>query len=226
MTLKDDIDRANPNTLSDACRIIKLGQTLLQDTKQTIRRLNIHALGRTAWDGLTLDCPAQPDDCKAARLLMVRTLASGVAVQEYTLDANDTTPATLHAAIQPTGNIALLAADAVTSVDIEYMPARGDVMEAVVPVVASFAAIPAAMLARGVIYLCECEALAAALVGNKIVLTPAAGAPAATQCRLSLAKDTVQFAGADAVTSCRIKCLCGALANLGTLLESTTSNID
>jgi len=229
MTLKEAIDRSNPNTLADACRVIKLGTTLMQDVKQTIRRRNINVTdGVNVYDTATLDTIVLPDDCKAGRLLMVRTLASGVAVQEYTLNANDTVPATLNAAIQPTGNISLLRADAVTSVDIEFMPARGDMYEVTLPVVASFLTLPAAMTTPGVIYLCECEAMTiggGGLIGPKIVNTPGAGAPAAGNCRLDLAKATVQFAAADLVTSARVKCYCSSAADLYELLQGSTPDL-
>jgi hypothetical protein len=229
MTLKEAIDRSNPNTIADAYRVIKLGTTLMQDVKQTIRRRNIHVTdGVSLYDGTTLDTIQLPDDCKAGRLLMVRTLASGVVVQEYTLDANDTTPITLHAAIQPTGNIGVLSADAVTSIDIEFMPVRGDMFEVTLPVVASFLTLPAVMTTPGVVYLCQCEAMSiggGGLIGRKVVLTPGAGAPAAGQCRLDLAKATVQFAAADLVTSARVRCLCSSAADLFALLQGSTPDL-
>jgi len=47
-------------------------------------------------------------------------------------------------------------------------------------------------------------AVAAGATGRKVVLVPGSGAPAAGQARLNLAKTTVTFAGADAVTSATV----------------------
>lgn len=225
MSLKADMDRANANDLPDAFRIIKLGQTLMQDVKQTLRRYNIHVTsGVNVYDDPTLDALVLPDDCKAGRLLHARTYASGVAVQEYTLDANDTVPITLHAAIQPTGNIAVLAADAITSIDLEFMPARGDMLEVTLPAVAGVITLPVAFTTRGVIYACEVQATqigAGGLLGTKQVLAPGAGAPAAGQCRLNLAKTTITFAGADLVQAARVKCYVAAASDLYALLQSS-----
>ena len=229
MTLKAAIDRANPNTLADGCRAIKLGQTLMQNMTQAFRRRNIHVTdGVSPYDGATLDTIQLPDDCKATRLIMVRTLASGVAVQEYTLDANDATPITLHAAIQPTGNISVLTLDAITSIDIVFLPCRGDMFEVTLPVVANFLTLPAVMTTPGVIYLSQCEAMTiggGGLIGTKVVLTPAAGAPAAGQARLDLAKATVQFAAADLVMSARVRCFCAPAADLYTLLQGSVPDL-
>ncbi len=58
-------------------------------------------------------------------------------------------------------------------------------------------------------------------VGKKIILAPGAGAPAAGQARLNIAKTTVTFAVADAVTRARVKILLATQFDLQTLLDET-----
>ena len=222
MSLKDALDRANPNTLPDGCRIIKLGQTLQQDVKQALHGVDIHTdHGASPYDDATLDVIQLPDDCKAGTILRAWSKAGGAGTAAQTVDAPDSVPAVAgHIAVQPTGNIGVLAADACTAIDIEFIPRRGDMLEVELPVVAGVLTLPAAMTTPGVLYLCEAEATVAGAVGNKVVLVPAAGAPAAGQARLDVAKATVTFAAADAVTQARVKCLCAPTANLHTLLQA------
>lgn len=224
MSLKDVLDRANPNTLADACRTLKLGQTLQQDVKQTIMGLDIHAEGVSPYDAATLDTIRLPDDCKACEILRAWSRVGGAGTGAQTVDAPDATPAVAgHIAVLPTGNIGVLTADACTALDIEFIPRRGDMLEVTLPVVANVLTLPAALTANGVWNLCEAEATAitaGGLIGDHIVDAPGAGPPAAGHAMLNLAKTTVTFPAADLVVEARVKCLCGPATNLNTELQA------
>ena len=73
--------------------------------------------------------------------------------------------------------------------------------------------------------LLEAEGLVGTVVEKKIVLVPAAGAPATHNARLDVAKANVQFAVADALTSVRVKLAVVPAVDLDALLEGTSPTI-
>ena len=225
MSLKATFDRANANTLSAAFQKIQLGQTLRQDVKVSKRKVNPVALGASLYSLATLHVIVLPDDAKASSVLRAYARAGGAGTGEMTPAARHATPGSGAIAVTPSGDIAVLAADALTNVDVEYLAARYDMVELVLPVATNVLTIPSSYTDRGVLDVSEVESLAGTSAGKKIILTPGAGAPAAGQARLDVAKATITFAAADAVTSARVKIQVSALADMDALLESSAAEL-
>lgn len=221
---RDDLNRANLNTLADQAKALKLGNVLLGQLPQSKRKLNPSALGVGSYTLATLHALQLPDYSHAATVLRATVRAGGV-TGELAPQAYGATPGTGQIAVAPNGDIVVLAADAITDLDVTYVPERGDVLSPVFPVVSNVLTLPtgAPWFARGVVLLLEAEALTGTSTGKKIVLIPGAGAPAAGQARLNLAKTTITFAVADAVTRARVKLLIGQADDLQTVLNETGS---
>lgn len=217
---RNDLNRANLNTLTSQLDALKLGNALLGQLPQSKRKINPSALGVGAGNLATLHALQQPDWSPASTVVRATVRAGGV-TGELTPVAYGVTPTTGQIAVGPNGQVVVLASDAITDMDLHYLPERGDVLSAVFPVVSNVLTLPtsAPWMARGVVLLLEVEALTATLTGKKIVLIPGAGAPAAGQARLNLAKTTVTFQATDAVTRARVKLLVGQSADLQTVLN-------
>lgn len=221
MSNKEAFDRANPNTIADLLRNVGIGQILRGQLPQQLRR-KTPALATNIL--ATLQSFALPNDCKAASIVRAYARATTAAgtLGELAIQAANATPADAQIAVAPNGDIVVLAASAYTQVDVTFLPSRGDVVVLTdQEVVANVFTIPAALTARGVVYLVNCTATAAGATGAKIVLVPG-GAPAAGQCSLTTAKAGVTFAAADAVTRCTVTLLVATDQDLDTILESAT----
>jgi hypothetical protein len=223
-TQRAQIDNVNPNTMADNLRKIALGSFLQGQVPQVRRRVNQDANGVCAYNVATLDVLQLPDGGKACSIVRATVRAGGV-TGELTAAAFGATPTTGQIAVAPNGNIVTLAADAITNMDVVYLPERGDVIESVFPVASDAITLPASLTSRGVVLLLEAESVEGTLVGKLIVLTPSASAAATGQARLDLAKATVKFATADAVTRARVKLLVLAAEDLCTVLESEASTL-
>jgi hypothetical protein len=160
--------------------------------------------------GTTIDVIPLPADAKAACILRACVRAGG-STGELALSAHDATPATTHVAVTPCGDIAFdHATDAVTDVDVTYLPQVGDIAEFVLTPATGVCTLPASAVAQGVLLLIEAEVLTGSVVGKKNILAPVAGTglPATTKAQLTSNKSTVSFNNAtDAPTSCRVKVL-------------------
>lgn len=219
MGLTDSLNRANPNTLADQFRLIKLGQTIRQDIKVSLRGLDADAAGSAAEDLSTLDSIVLPDDAKAGTIFRAFAKVGGSGTGEMTVVGRHVTPTSGEIAIAPSGNIVLLAADAITSVDIEYLPERGDVEVVVeLDLDTSVLTLPTAF-SGNVMALLRADATAAGVTGRKNIFTQASGLPAAGQARLNVAGTTVSFGAADSVTRAVVTLLVNAAADLNALLE-------
>lgn len=223
-SFRSALDRTNPNTLSNGLQAIALGSLLQGQMPQCRRQVNAVGAGNAGYNLATLLAIPLPASGKAAAISRATVRAGGV-TGELTPVAYGTTPATGQIAVGPNGDIVTLAADAITDLDVTYLAERADVIETVFPVVANVISLPAAIVAQGVVLLAEVEALAGTSVGKKIVLIPGAGAPSAGQARLNLAKSTITFATADAVTRARVTLSVVAAEQLATLLESDSTII-
>lgn len=219
MGLRESLDRANPNTLADQFRLIKLGQTLRQDLKVSLRGLDADAAGSAAEDLAALDSIVLPDDAKAGIIHRAYAKLGGAGTGEMTVAARHATPGTGEIGIAPSGNIVLLAADAITSVDIEYLPERGDVEVVVELDVATSVLTLPTPFSGNVMALLRADATVGGVTGRKNIFTQAAGLPAAGQARLDVAGLTVSFGAADAVTRAIVTLLVNAAADLNALLE-------
>ncbi len=221
-TTRASLDITNPNTLADHLRVIALGSLLAGQMPQVRRNVNPDALGVSPYSLATLDAVVLPAHAKASVILRATVRAGVGGTGEYTCDPFGTTPGGADVAVSPSGDIVFLGTDVVTDVDLVYIPERGDVVEAVFPVAADVLTLPASLVTRGVVLLAEVEALEGGAVGNKIVLIPGAG-PAAGQAALGIAKGTVAFAAADAVTRARVKLVVTAAEGLAEALEATAT---
>ena len=223
-SLKNRLDAANPNVLADGLRILKVGSMLRAGT--TFRRkVNQDTAAASASQLATLDTLALPDDAKAATILRAyaRATAAAGTLGELAVQAFGATPADGQIAVAPNGDVVTLAASRYTDIDVVYQPDKYDLFEVSgIAVAANVLTIPAALTTPGVVALLQAVAVGGA-GGEKIILVPAAGAPAAGQCRLNLAKTTVTFAGADAITSATIKVAVVAGTDVDALLTAITN---
>lgn len=224
MALKDTFDRANPNTLADAFRAIGLGELLRSQLPQVKRMVTPAA---DAGVLAAVESLGLGEDHRALAVIRADARATSAAgtLGELAPQAYGATPGDAQIAVAPNGDIVVVAASGYLNVDVTYLPARGDVVELDLPVAANVATIPAAYTALGVVLLAYVESTTGGATGEFIVLVPGAGAPAAGQARLDLAKATVTFAAADAVTRCTLHLLVTASKDLDTLLEADSNLI-
>lgn len=212
-TLKDMLNKANPQELADFLRYCGLGDMVRSMTVQLCKQAPV-AGAASNYNLTTEDLILLPPDAKAAKVLRASVRAGG-AVGEFAAAVPEygDTPATTEFAISPCGDIAFIhAGDAVTDVDVMYVPAQGEVREIELSVTTGVLTLPADWVTRGVQMLLEAEATAGTITGKKIILVPLAGGgaglPATTKAQLTSNKSTVSFNNAtDAVTQARVKCL-------------------
>lgn len=200
-SFKNKLNAANPDVIADAMRIMKFGDFVRSQKTFLHKKVPV----ASGYQLATLQAFLLADDGKALTVTRAYARAGTATAGELAVVAYGTTPATGQIAVAPNGDIVVLAADAWTSVDVFYQPDAYDVAEVTLPVTTNVLTLTAALAAVGCKALLEAEAVAAGSTGKKIILVPGAGAPAAGQARLNLAKTTVTFAGADAVTSARVK---------------------
>lgn len=219
-SLKNKLDAANPNVIADGMRIVKFG-SILRASVTTLRRKDPAA---DAGSLATLEAVVLPDDGKALTILRAYARAGTGTLGELAVQAFGTTPAAGQIAVGPNGDIVVLAADAWTDLDVVYQPDKYDLAEVTLPVVANVATLPPSLITNTrVVSLLDANATAATSTGRKIILVPGAGAPAAGQARLNLAKTTVTFAGADAVTQATIKVAIVAATDADALLTAAAA---
>lgn len=223
-SLKNQINKANPNQLADFLRLLGFGDMLR--ALPTYLRKKAPATPPVAAPQLaTLQSFSLPDDAKACMILRAVSKKATAGSGELTIDAYGTTPIQGHIAVAPNGDIVMLTADAHLDVDVIYVPEKADVYELTLPVTgaAGLCALPAWLTARGAVTLLEAEVLAGTLLGPKIVLVPADGLPATTKAQLKVLKDVVQFAAADVVTSARIKVSVASKIDTDALMTASAS---
>ena len=225
-TNQDAVNRAGPNTLADAFRLMGLGDLLATQTTQTRRKENMDTNGSNSENLATVDVITLPAGAKATSIVRATVRAGGV-TGELAPDLYGVTPGTGEVAVTPNGDIATLATDAITDMDVVYLGERGDVIVTTFPVVpgTGVLTIPPSIVARGVVLLAAVNVLEGTTTGTKIILIPASSAPATTNARLSLAKDVVHFAVADAVTRAQVTLVVAASADPVAFLEADESLI-
>jgi hypothetical protein len=222
-TFRASFDRADINTLADLLRKVGLGSLLAGQVPQVRRNLNPDVLGACAYNLSTVDAIVLPAHARASAVLRATVRAGGV-TGELTPQAFGTTPTTGQIAVAPNGNIVVVATDAITDMDVVYVPERGDVIETVFPVVSHSITLPTSITTRGVVLLAEVEALEGTSTGAKKILVPG-GSPSAGQAALGIAKGTVVFAAADAVTRARVQLVVTAAEDLAAILEASATII-
>jgi hypothetical protein len=216
-TIRDAFNRANPNTLPDLFRSIGVGDLLVGQLPQVVRGASMVANGVSGYNVATLHAYA-PEGHSAGASIQRATVRAGGVTGELTVVAYGATPATTQIAVAPNGSIVTLAADAITDIDINYTPERGDVIEAVISVTSNDIVLSSILNGKKAILLLEAEVLVGTSTGKKIVLVPG-GVPAAGRANLDVPKGTIHFAVADAATRARIKLLVSATNDLTTVMN-------
>ena len=222
-TQRASLDNANASTLPDQLRLIAFGSLLQGQIPQVRRRLNPVALGTNPHTLSTLHTIVLPDGGAAASIVRATVRAGGV-TGELTPVAYGATPATTQIAVAPNGDIVVLAADAITDMDVTYIPERGDVLEAVWPVASNAVVLPSAVTSRGVVTLLEAESVEGTLTGKLRILVPG-GSATTGLAALNVAKSQVNLAAADAVVRVRLKLLVTAKEDLCSVLEATAKTL-
>lgn len=193
--LLDALGIANPE--GDRTHKIRLAQ-LIQGTPRSLRKQA--PVATPGYHGGTVQVVVLPDWFKAAAIHRA-TSRAGTVTGELTAQAYGATPATTQIAVAPNGDIQVLATDAITDLDLVYVPERLEVVELVVTTGQTYT-IPTEYTSRGVVLLQEAEGLAGS-AGKKNILVPGTVGAAGTA-KLNIAKSQVLFGDAG-ITKARIK---------------------
>lgn len=216
-SLKQALNRANPNSVPDMLRSLGFGD-FVRSMPATLRQ---KAPAASPYNLATVQALSLPDDAHAEYVFSGYGRVGTATAGPLTPAAQWATPLTGQIAVSPSGDLVVLAADAWTSLDVCYLPEKSVVLEETLPVVANVCTLPS-QLGAGVT-LMEAESLTGGVTGKFIVTAPAGVAAAGHSC-FSLNKLLVRFAGADAVTSCRIKYSVPS-ADMSALLEAVSNYI-
>jgi len=208
-SFKDVLNFPDAAKCGDVLRALAFGDLLLGQLVQNRRSVDMDAAATSPFTLSTLDCLAMRSSNFPPALSILRaTVRAGGVTGELTPVAYGATPSTTQIAVAPNGSIVTLGTDAITNMDVLYIPERGLVIEYTGPVVSATGvmAIPTSIIGNGIILLLEAEVLAGAVTGNKVVLVPGTTGPATTTCRLAVAKTSVNFNQAtDTPTRARVK---------------------
>lgn len=224
--LRQHLDYANPSTLADSLRALGLGGMLRALPTMLRRKLPAADASQLA----TVQSIGLAADGRAASILRAYALSTSAAgtLGELAVQAYGTTPADAQIAVAPNGDIVVLAASAYTSIDVQYMPEKYDLVSLIgLPVVpgTGVCALPASVTTPGVSFIVKATAQAGTSTGVKRVFVPAAGAPAAGQVRLDVAKVNAQFAVADAVSLCDLQLAVSCAIDVDAVLEAPSKQI-
>lgn len=217
-SLKQALDLANLNTLQAALSKLGLG-SILAGLMKHMKVKQVPAAG--SYDLATVQVVALPAEQKAISVIRAYARAGGV-TGPLTPVAYGTTPATGQVGVSPCGNISVLAADAITSLDVIFEGMPGEVIEYTADVASNSLALPANITNRGVVMLVEAEATVGTSTGVKKILV-AGGAPAAGQAALNTAMTSVAFQATDAVTKARVKVLVAPTTEVHAALAADTT---
>lgn len=195
-------ERVSPGNLPDLMKKLRLGDLFAGSVKFDLRKT---APAADAAQLATLHQVGLPDWLRASAIHRSYARAGTATAGELSVKGYGVTPQTGEVAVAPNGDIALLAADAWTSLDVEFMAVFGSVVELTgLPVSSNAVALPTPYTDRGVIYLIDANATEGTVTGRKIITVPAASGTATKAC-LNLAKTSVLFHADDAVTKCNLK---------------------
>lgn len=203
--LRDSLNRSDPNTAHDIFRTILLGAVL-----STLRAV-IRAVAPVS------NTIVLPNMAKAKRVLSAYARAGAGTLGELTVSATPATPAAGEVGWSATGNILFNAADAWTSVDVEFEP-MVNVAEFTAegyPIAAGVMAVPQA--AQPAVMLLEVVAYDALGAATTVTILPPGTVPAAGQCALDLAKANVAFFAADGFVRADVTMLKGGVNVTATL---------
>lgn len=231
LTVKDQLNYPDPNTLADILSKTALGDLLLGQLNQTRRAIDMTATAQ-ANDGYNVSTLSpivmRSNNIPPAASIIRATVRAGGVTGELAAQAYGTTPTTGQIAVAPNGSIVTLTTDAITNMDVIYVPERGIVVEYTGPVASATGvmALPTSIIGNGIVLLLEAEVLAGAVVGKKVVVVPGGTGPATLTARLAVAKTSVNFNQAtDTPTRARIKILQALPAAEGLISTLATSAI-
>jgi len=224
--LKDMLNRANPQELADMLQFCGLGN-LVRSMKTYLHATTPAANAFASQDSGAHACISLylPDDAKAATILRA-TARGGTTTGEYAPQAYAASLTTGQVTVAASGDIQVLTADAPTGFDVFYEPDKYDVfLVSNVPVTSNAVALNTVFptqFAQGIKFLMEATATAGTSTGQKFIQPPSASATTAGGARLNVAKNTVTFATADAVTTCTLKIALVPAFDLNAALEAAT----
>lgn len=201
------LNRAVPDHLADLLRTVRIGDVLAGHVPQQVRKA---APAADANQLATLESIALPKHMRATAILRAYARSTGASgtLGELAVQLANTTPADGQIAIAPNGDVVVLASADYSDIDVDYVPANGEVVELPeLPVASNALTIPTPYVTRGVIYLLEAVATAGTSAGQKIITAPSASTASAGHARLDIAKATVKFNGTDAITKARVTLL-------------------
>ena len=224
-TLKEAFNNANPNTLPTLLSRAKLGNLLRTFNVQLVKAVPAAAPLSLAQPQLaTLHKVILPDDAHASSIRQAWSRA-GTVTGRLVPQAPDATPTTGQIGVAPNGDITVLAADAITSLDVEYEPLKYDMFLYEGPVVAHDLALPAAHVARGVLMLIAADGTLGAQTGRKIVVAAGARTTTDTHVNMDVTKTLVQFDATDAITYAKVIYAVAPEYNLHVALSAETDII-
>jgi hypothetical protein len=218
-SLKNQLNKADPNTLPDMFRVVQLGDVLRAIPTSLRKKTPAADAGVLA----TLQSIVLAEDAKANTIFRAYARTATAGAGELTVVGPNVTPTSGQISVAPNRDIVVLAADAITELDIVYLPEKCDIIELTFPVVSNTMTLPASVTSLGVIAMLEATAIVGTIPGKKIILAPAGSAPATGQARTNVARSTIAFNGTDAVTSATVKLAVSAAVNLDALLTATST---
>jgi len=215
-TNQQALNRADLNALADLLRKLGFGD-ILASLPTALRRSTATA---DVYSGAS---PAIDAQQAPARTILGAYARSGAGAVGPLSVVATVPPAAGEISIAPNGSIITAAADAWTSVDVAFIPDKGDVLEVIGNVVANVLTLPQNALNAGPVRLLEAEALVGTSTGKKFCAAIGA-APAAGEAALNTALTQVAFNGGDAVTSARVKLLVCSEKDVSALLAAINTS--
>lgn len=216
-TIKQAIDRADPNTLCDHLRSLKFG-SVFEALPATLRKSGTAANAHVNVATRILS-DQQDGQCAAAISSAYARAGTGtpanLAVAAYP-------PAAGQVSIAPNGKIVTNAVDAWTDVDCTYVVEKGDVVEFDIQVnpATGICVLPSSVTVPGVIKLIEATSVVGTVTGDfEVMLEGTAAANA--QAELNTAKTQVTFLAGDAVSIAHLKLLVASAVDVAAALAST-----
>lgn len=204
-TLRDALNRANPNSLPPENNLIGMGNV-------------VNMVPKTVRGAVTANILTLPEAQKAGVALSIYGIGGASGYMTILAVGDPATPAAGQAKVTATGNIEFAAADAITAALVVYLSPDAEVYEEEIDVVSDLGTL---LASRRMQTLLEAEALVGTATGVKTpVFRPAT--PAAGQAAIAAGNDAqVEFANADGVTRARVKYL--AIPGEGSTARPTVS---
>jgi hypothetical protein len=234
---KQSLQAASPQSAWDLLRALGLGDLVRQSVNQQLRQAvpvadpsqlaTVQSVGvdlGTAPSAIANTVGSSP---AAAASIMRAVSRAGANAGELAVVAYGTTPATGQVAVAPNGNIVVLAADAHTSVDVDYAPMKGDYL--LIPSLNVSAAtgigqLPASVTNQGALLLLSATALSSTSGSNLGAFKVLKAGTAATtlSASLNITKANVVFLTADTVLTAKVELLLASSKNVDALLRGAS----